>query len=76
LGLPLLFAHEVFFGVPLIGIAILSPMATALSDYLSKWLLQEGELTRSEVLFSRFLPAGVATTIFVLVRDGGATDLL
>lgn len=58
-GLVLLTSNQPMFGRELVLIALLSPVSTAISDGLTKWLRSEegGGLTRSELLFVRFLPA-------------------
>lgn len=58
-------------GYPLLFIAILSPLGTSLSDYLSKWLLGSGRLSREELLLVRFLPATLVLLIYraTLVSD-------
>ena len=63
----------------LLLIALLSPIATAASDGLSKWLLNEerdGHLTRCELMALRFTPAAVVLFALALWRgeDFGALN--
>lgn len=56
-----------------IGIAVLSPVGTAVSDAMTKWLLspEKGNLSRSELLFVRFLPATALIGLGIVLTGGG-----
>jgi hypothetical protein len=61
-GIVMLTSRNEVAGFWLIGIALLSPLATSLSDVLKRWLLDEKNpyrLTRSELLVVRFVPSAV-----------------
>ena len=60
------------FGWAWIGIALLSPIGTAISDATTKWLLSpdRANLSRQELLFLRFLPATVLIGVWIN-RTGG-----
>lgn len=49
--------------------AIISPIGTAISDFLTKWLLDKdkGNLDKEEILFIRFLPAALILFIIVII---------
>lgn len=55
-----------------LGIAVLSPIGTSISDATTKWLLSPsgGNMTRSELLFVRFLPATVLIGILIFATGG------
>lgn len=71
-GILLLFWGNQTTGWAWVVIAILSPIGTAVSDATTKWLLSEegGNLTRSELLFVRFLPATVLIGIWIFATGG------
>jgi drug/metabolite transporter (DMT)-like permease len=46
-------------------IALISPVVTAFSDALTKWLLTKGGLTREQLLFCRFAPATVILFVYI-----------
>lgn len=61
-----------FVGASLIAIAIALPIASALSDGWTKWLLKptNAALTKSEVLVVRFLPAAIALYCLASIASG------
>ena len=71
-GIFLLFWGNETFGWAWIGIALLSPIGTAISDATTKWLLSpdRANLSRQESLFLRFLPATVLIGVWIN-RTGG-----
>lgn len=71
-GIFLLFWGHQTVSWMLLVIALLSPVGTAISDATSKWLLSEhgGNMTRSELLFVRFLPATVLSGGWILATGG------
>lgn len=72
IGIFLLFWGNQTAGWMWLGIAVLSPIGTAISDATTKWLLSPsgGDLTRSELLFVRFLPATVLIGILIYATGG------
>lgn len=72
IGIFLLFWGNQTAGWAWVGIAVLSPVGTAVSDATTKWLLSEkgGNMTRAELLFVRFLPATVLIGTWILARGG------
>src|SRR5436309_711487 len=70
----LMLARGGFIGVDLLAIAVLLPVASALSDGFTKWLLDptKANLTKSELLVVRFLPA-VVTLYFVGFLSTGSS---
>jgi drug/metabolite transporter (DMT)-like permease len=69
LGLVLINIKRDWDGIAYIGIALISPVCTAMSDYLSKWLLDvnRGNLSKDELLFVRFLPASAILLLIYLL---------
>ena len=70
-GIFLLFWHGTR-GWAWMGLALLSPLGTAVSDATTKWLLspENGNLSRSDLLFVRFLPATVLIGLGIIVGGG------
>jgi drug/metabolite transporter (DMT)-like permease len=56
-----------------LGVGLLSPVGTSISDATTKWLISEdgGNMSRSELLFVRFLPATVLIGMWILATGGG-----
>lgn len=54
-------------------LALASPISTAASDGITKWLLTTGGLTRAELLLVRFLPSVPILFVFAVFIDGGVT---
>ena len=52
------------------AIAILSPIGTSISDATTQWLLKGDKMTRSEVLFVRFLPATILIGLWIPANGG------
>ena len=73
-GIGALFSGREPYGLPLLAIAALSPIGTAGSYGLQKWLLEEGlgGLTYAQVLFVRFLPAGLVIWGYMTWLDPGS----
>lgn len=69
-GLVLLLWHQERFGWTWLAVAVLSPIGTATSDGLTKWLLEprRGGLSRSELLLVRFLPATIVIFIWAIAN--------
>ena len=68
-GLFFLFWHHDLSGLAWMALAVLSPIGTSLSDALTKWLLSaKGGLSRSEVLFVRFMPATIIIAVWVFAN--------
>jgi drug/metabolite transporter (DMT)-like permease len=65
-GLILILSDSPRHGLNWVWLASLSPLFTAVADGLTKWLLNEGGFTRSEVLSIRFLPATFYIAIVML----------
>ena len=70
IGVVLLFWGNQTIGLVWVAIAILSPIGTAVSDAMTKWLLMPDRLTRAELLFVRFLPATILVGVWI-VGSGG-----
>ena len=72
-GVFLLFWGNQTLGWLWLGVALLSPVGTAVSDATTKWLLSPdgGNMTRSELLFVRFLPATALIGVWILMTGGG-----
>lgn len=71
-GIFLLFWGNQTAGWLWLGIALLSPVGTAISDATTKWLLspEGGNMSRSELLFVRFLPATALVGGWILATSG------
>lgn len=71
-GIFLLFWGNQTAGWMWLGVALLSPVGTAISDATTKWLLspEGGNMARSELLFVRFLPATVLIGGWILGTGG------
>lgn len=71
-GIFLLFWGNQTAGWVWVGVALLSPVGTAVSDATTKWLLSEegGNMTRAELLFVRFLPATALIGTWILATGG------
>ncbi len=56
---------------PLVLVALLSPICTAVSFPIQKWLMSQdgGSLTRAQVTFVRFAPAAVAISVYAYLSD-------
>lgn len=70
-GLWLMMGHQPHSNLLLLAVAILSPLCTAVSDALTKWLLTNGRLERSELLFVRFAPACLVLAVVASRAPGG-----
>jgi drug/metabolite transporter (DMT)-like permease len=72
-GIFLLFWGNQKASLAWIAIAVLSPIGTAISDATTKWLLspERGDLSRSELLFLRFLPATILIGIWITSQHDG-----
>lgn len=71
-GIFLLFWGNQTAGWMWLGVALFSPVGTAVSDATTKWLLspEGGNMTRSELLFVRFLPATALIGGWILATGG------
>jgi hypothetical protein len=66
-GIVLLTSRRPVFGFELVAVALLSPVATALSDGLNRWLLDEKKpdrLTRSQLLLVRFVTPSILLAVY------------
>lgn len=58
-----------------LGIALISPFATAISDAVSQRLLQVEKFRREEVLFCRFAPAAAILYVYIIAFHKGGLHL-
>jgi drug/metabolite transporter (DMT)-like permease len=58
-----------------LAIAMVSPVATAISDAASQWLLKVPQLRREEVLFCRFAPASAILFVYIITAHPGGLHL-
>ena len=77
IGIGALFSGYSWQGLSLLAIAVLSPIGTAGSYGLQKWLLEDaaGGLTYAQVLLVRFLPAAFTIWAYMSLISGEAPHL-